>query len=285
MTQIHSQTLRAIDANLDRATEGLRVLEDIARFCLNTPRYSLALKSLRHAITESIPYSSTQLLSARDAAADVGRGADKTKPAFRNLAETVTANARRVEQSLRVLEELARLPETGLEAALIEESRYRVYELEKELAGAVLRHERLSRLGVSYLVTGNPDEACSALARPDTSVQLNAAASRGELWRRSLALTRSRSGDGGLFVIGEHVDVAVAVSADGVAIDGGSLPPDAVRNLLSVDQLIGFAAEDSSSAEAAVAAGADYLICGAGLKSSLEDRVSVPVVIPLETLS
>lgn len=284
MTQLHSQTLRAIDANLDRATEGLRVLEDIARFCLNSSGYSLALKSLRHDLTESIHYSSIQLLSARDATADVGRRADNDKTVFKNLTETVSANARRVEQSLRVLEELARLPETGLAAGFIEQARYRVYEMEKSLAGALTRQERLSRLGNSYLVTGSPEKAATALTRQDTSVQLNDAGNRGELWRQVLAFSRSRSGDSGLLIIGEYADIAVAVSADGVAIDGGSLPPDAVRNLLSIDQLIGYAATDVAEAESAVSAGADYLICAAGLKTSLAGRVEIPVVLPLEEL-
>ena len=42
------RTLRIIDANLNRMGEGLRVLEDAARFLLNNAVLSEELKTLRH---------------------------------------------------------------------------------------------------------------------------------------------------------------------------------------------------------------------------------------------
>ena len=46
------ETLRIIDANLNRAAEGLRVLEDIARLGLNDASLSERLKTLRHELTQ-----------------------------------------------------------------------------------------------------------------------------------------------------------------------------------------------------------------------------------------
>ncbi len=46
-------TFRAIDANLDRAAEGLRVLEDVARFFLNDTPLTEKLRSLRHRLRET----------------------------------------------------------------------------------------------------------------------------------------------------------------------------------------------------------------------------------------
>ncbi|MFC1594778.1 hypothetical protein ACFL38_05570 [Candidatus Omnitrophota bacterium] len=43
--------LRILDANINRAKEGLRVCEDEARFILNDARYSRQLKSVRHKIS------------------------------------------------------------------------------------------------------------------------------------------------------------------------------------------------------------------------------------------
>ncbi|MFQ5925353.1 MAG: thiamine phosphate synthase, partial [Dehalococcoidia bacterium] len=40
--------LRLIDANLNRISEGLRLLEDVARFLVNDAALSEQLKSLRH---------------------------------------------------------------------------------------------------------------------------------------------------------------------------------------------------------------------------------------------
>ena len=46
--------LRIIDANLNRAREGLRVCEDISRFALGDKTATRALKSIRHGATDLI---------------------------------------------------------------------------------------------------------------------------------------------------------------------------------------------------------------------------------------
>ncbi|MDP6347036.1 MAG: thiamine phosphate synthase [Dehalococcoidia bacterium] len=68
-------TFKAIDANLDRAAEGLRVLEDVARFSLNDTSLTEKLRLLRHRIRGVGTLINTQLMSARDASGDVGAGA------------------------------------------------------------------------------------------------------------------------------------------------------------------------------------------------------------------
>ncbi|MBC22660.1 MAG: thiamine phosphate synthase, partial [Phycisphaerae bacterium] len=44
--------MRVIDANANRAREGLRVLEDAARFCLEDVQLTTQAKTLRHRVTE-----------------------------------------------------------------------------------------------------------------------------------------------------------------------------------------------------------------------------------------
>ncbi|MFN9929346.1 MAG: thiamine phosphate synthase, partial [bacterium] len=45
-----NQSLRMLDANLNRAREALRVMEDVARFCLQSEDLCGRLKSLRHEV-------------------------------------------------------------------------------------------------------------------------------------------------------------------------------------------------------------------------------------------
>lgn len=285
MTHFHSQTLRAIDANLDRAAEGLRVLEDVARFCLDSLTISSELKNLRNQFLESIPFTSVELTSARNSPSDVGRNPEAQKLQSSSLGDTITANARRVEQSMRVLEELARLPDSGLNGVIFEEIRYRVYDLEKELTGAVGRLQKMDRLGVRYLITNSAEAASNALGEPGTTAQLNEGRSgRGELWQQALIISGSRLVDKGLFIIGEYADIAVAVNADGVSIDSGSLPPQTVRKFLTVDQLIGYAPENVDEAVRAANGGVDYLLCTETLKNTLNGRVGIPIVIPQRSL-
>ncbi|MCJ7669103.1 MAG: hypothetical protein MUO61_01115, partial [Dehalococcoidia bacterium] len=66
------QPLRMIDANLNRSSEGLRVLEDVARFLLNDAELSQRLRTLRHDLARQTKSLSVGLLSQRDSEHDVG---------------------------------------------------------------------------------------------------------------------------------------------------------------------------------------------------------------------
>jgi len=60
------QTLRIIDANLNRIGEGLRLLEDLARLLLNDATLTQQLKTMRHELVTSDWSFNQQLLQSRD---------------------------------------------------------------------------------------------------------------------------------------------------------------------------------------------------------------------------
>jgi len=62
------QNLRLLDANLNRLTEGIRVVEDIFRYILNDKEIALRLKSLRHKARLD---NYNDLLNSRDIKNDV----------------------------------------------------------------------------------------------------------------------------------------------------------------------------------------------------------------------
>ena len=129
--------LRILDANLNRVGEGLRVLEDIARFLLNDSEISQRLKSLRHELLPGDWLLQRQLLDARNSEHDVGAFAEVAEEGKRlDAVGIVTANAKRVEESLRVLEEVAKLqPQvSALDWDRFKRARFTVYELERRLA-------------------------------------------------------------------------------------------------------------------------------------------------------
>ncbi|WP_346999978.1 thiamine phosphate synthase [Dehalogenimonas sp. THU2] len=281
LTHLQGQTLRIIDANLDRTAEGLRVLEDVSRFYLDSSLISKRLKSLRHRLLENCHFSTAELLSARDSAGDVGRESEAVKRSAGDIGETVTANARRVEQSLRVLEEMARLPEITIDGAVFETIRYAVYDIEKELTVLLSRQAKTSRLSGRYTTAGNMDDVTAALAEGSQSVQLDPGSlKRCDLWGLATETRKRCNNAGALFIIGEFADIAVAVKADGVAIDGGSLPPPVVRGLLAIDQLIGYAAMNVEEAVSAESGGADYVLCSDTLKDELTGKIGIPIVVP-----
>ena len=67
-------TFRIIDVNLNRLAEGLRLLEDLARFHLDDATLTGSLKTIRHELLPHDRSFNEELLTARDAEADVGAG-------------------------------------------------------------------------------------------------------------------------------------------------------------------------------------------------------------------
>src|SRR5262245_52944153 len=57
-------TLRILDANLNRATEGLRVIEDYCRFALDDRHLTQRCKQLRHDLVTILGAVSTPILTA-----------------------------------------------------------------------------------------------------------------------------------------------------------------------------------------------------------------------------
>jgi hypothetical protein len=133
-----------IDANINRAKEGLRVAEDIARFIFSDKPLSSRLKSIRHAVDRSaskIYPDYVSLLKNRDSSKDVGRKI-KNKGEFQRagLKDILISNFKRAEESLRVLEEMSKIRDVS-RAREFKELRYRTYEAEKT---AVLLYEKKS---------------------------------------------------------------------------------------------------------------------------------------------
>ena len=137
------ETLRIIDANLNRSGEGLRVLEDIARMALNDVAVSARLKTLRHGVVRTSASFERMLLESRDSEGDVGRDTEvASEEKTKDLQSVLVANSRRVQESLRVLEELAKTPEIApyLDSERFKQARFALYTLEKELLAGLVHH-------------------------------------------------------------------------------------------------------------------------------------------------
>ena len=119
---------RVCDANLNRLKEGIRVVEDIARYQKNDKELSLQLKTLRHlAKFEDIK----PLLNGRDSINDVLRPSTSSEMQRESLQNIITANFKRAQESSRVLEELFKLVDPKL-SETFKHIRYSLYSLEKE---------------------------------------------------------------------------------------------------------------------------------------------------------
>ena len=261
---------RLLDANLDRAREGLRVLEDWARFGLDRPDLVARSKDLRQrlGVLHRLPYK-----LARHTATDPATGLGHPAQASRETPEAVVAaNAARVQEALRVLEEFGRPHDPAL-AAEASTARYALYDLELDLlrpAGdGASRRALLNRCSL-YLICGSgPAAAAAAAAALEAGVRILQYRPKDDPDlddRRRLEEARQLRQlchrQGALFLVNDRVDLALAVEADGVHLGQGDLPVAVARRLLGPERLIGRSTHAPGQLDQAVADGCDYVGVG-----------------------
>ncbi len=76
------------------------------------------------------------------------------------------------------------------------------------------------------------------------------------------ALQRLCAESGALFIVNDHVDLALAVGADGVHVGQNDLPVAVVRRLVPREMIVGCSTNNAEEARGAEAHGADYVSVG-----------------------
>lgn len=253
---------RILDANLDRAREGLRIVEEWCRFGLNNPSHTEQLKHLRQTLAQ---WHTAELRLCRDTPGDPGTAITHPQEAERtSVTAVLQANFCRVQEALRALEEYGKLYRSDL-AAGAKSMRYQVYTLESEILGG----HRLQRLrqGLTYLVTSPSDRLLpvveAALQGGIALVQYRDKDTEDHL-RLKLAqqLKDLCHRYGALFLVNDRVDIALAVDADGVHLGQTDLPIATARQLLGSQRIIGRSTTNPDEMERAIAEGADYIGVG-----------------------
>lgn len=262
---------RLLDANLDRAREGLRVLEDWCRFVLERPDLVGRLKDMRQRLGRC---HEDRYKLARHTATDPAAGLGHPAQAERDGGwAVVAANAARSQEALRVLEEFGRSRPGPLarEAAAI---RYGLYDLETELLQAqgdgASRRQQLARCRLYLIVGPGPEQEAvveAALSAGVRLVQYRAKEGTPGLHDRqrlmeARALRQRCAAHGALFIVNDRLDLALAVGADGVHLGQDDLPTAEARRLLGPDRLIGRSTHALDQLRQALAEGSDYVGVG-----------------------
>ncbi len=272
---------RLLDANLDRAREGLRVIEDWCRFGLARPDLVSRTKDFRQRLGRC-HQASFKLArhTATDPAAGMAHGAQAER---QGAAAVVAANCGRVQEALRVLEEFGR----GLPGPLAGEAaaiRYGLYDLEVDVlraaAGPGWRRELLGQCQLYFVTSPAANLEAVVTAALEAGVRLVQYRAKGDapVGEAPLAggpaitdqqrLTDARAlrqlcaRHGALFLVNDRIDLALAVDADGVHLGQDDLPPAIARRLLGPDRLIGRSTHRLEQLHQAVADGCDYVGVG-----------------------
>jgi thiamine-phosphate pyrophosphorylase len=203
-------------------------------------------------------------------------------------ADMAVANARRVQESLRVMEELSKAPGLDLDAEPYRRARFSLYDVEKSLVGRLLRQDRLERLRGLYVIIDTTvlagrdpaAVAAQAIAGGASVIQLrHKEDGKREMLAAARELKELCAEKGVLFIVNDNLDIALAVDADGLHVGQEDLPVAYARRLLPQDKLLGCSARTVADAVRAQADGADYLGVGAMYPTSTA-HVNTVVVGP-----
>jgi thiamine-phosphate pyrophosphorylase len=279
-----TDTARVMDASANRAREALRVLEDYARFVRGDAFLCGALKKLRHQLAtalEQLPDST--LLRARDTLGDVGTTISTPQELERASGRAVAqANAKRLQEALRSLEEFGKVLDAGFGQAM-EQLRYESYTLEQALLAGSERDARLAQAKLYVLVTG---ALCRASLAGTVREALLGGAQVIQLREKNLddrmLLTVARDigqlvrSAGALFIVNDRPDIALLAEADGVHLGQDDLPVHQARRILGPDALIGVSTHKLDQVHSAVRDGASYIGVGPTFPSRTKEFPDFP---------
>lgn len=267
-----NENYRIIDANLNRVSEALRTIEEIARFHFDDALLTEQFKSIRHEINKSYSDEYITLLDSRDSEGDIGLSVPNNSGRA-SVIDLLKANFKRSEQALRVLEEYSKIERPEL-SNIFESARYKIYTMEKNMSFKAQLYSRQKKLENKklYLVTDRSkfeddntflDAVSSAVKGGVSIVQLREKnASTKKFIELAKVLKEICSQYDALFIINDRIDVAMAVGADGVHLGQDDMDIYTARKILGDAAIIGISTHKPEDAINAINHGADYIGVG-----------------------
>lgn len=287
MDAINAGISRLVDASANRAREGLRVLEDIARFICDDAELTERLKAARHGLRtelKALPLRSIDLIESRDTPGDVGTTISTRSELDRGdgARDVVAAAAKRSQEALRSLEEHAKA--LGQSGAGFEAARYALYDIERELTLQLA--PPCPQWAVCVLVTRSlcvhhsAEEIVARSAEGGAGcVQLREKELDGcELLDHAGSIAEACRSAGIHMMMNDRPDIARLVGADGVHLGQSDLPVSAARSIVGTGRWIGVSCSIIGHAQQALRDGADT--CGLGPMFESTTKVKPSLVGP-----
>ncbi|MCK4234897.1 thiamine phosphate synthase [candidate division WOR-3 bacterium] len=289
---------RIIDANLNRACEGLRILEDIVRFSFNDKELTLRIKKERHRLREIFAQEELESVIERDVDGDVGSGPSRLEEKRGNLFDIVIHNVKRVEESLRSLEEMSKLFSVK-KAQRMKLMRFKIYSIDKSVKELCYSKKGFRREGIYIVLPDRRKRELLGIVKaivdaPVSAIQLRSKSLTSlELIEVARSIRKITAKKDISFIVNDRVDIALAVDADGVHIGQDDIPLKDARKLAGYLFTIGVSTHSIDEAKKAEREGADYvafgsifrtaskpnpIVQGIGRLKKLKNEVNLPIV-------
>lgn len=266
--------IRVLDANINRAAEGMRVLEDMARFILENQCLCESIKQCRHNLRDQSPG-----LYSRNTSEDVGTRLLTTKEKNRDsLHDIAFAASNRCSEALRVVEEFLKLRDAQHS---IESIRYTMYDLSAEVIkglGSTNKQQWKCCFIMAVDDCALPWKStlmrvlkagCDCVQIREKTMQTKA------LIDHVLEVKEITEKHGVPIIINDRVDVMLATNSAGVHLGKDDMPILDARKMGGKGRIIGATAHSQEEVVSAIEAGVDYIGVGAMFTSSTKPNAIV----------
>ncbi len=255
-----------IDANLDRAREGLRVIEDWARFGLGKEKYVERIKNFRQILGKNHLEVYKQ---SRNYIEDKCKGLTHQEQIKRKTPEQIiSSNSGRVQEALRVIEEFSRLHNDEL-SKIASEIRYEIYTIEIDLLSLSKRDKTAKILKENdlYLITDQKEnllEIVEEILIAGVRIiqhRFKMGTDKDHL-EEAIRIKNLCKKYNSLFIVNDRLDIALASNADGIHLGQDDLDLKTARKLLGYSKIIGISANNEIDISNALNDGCDYIGIG-----------------------
>jgi len=269
----------AMDANINRGIEGIRVCEDIFRFSVKN-LLSSEFKNLRHKITEIISsISSGSLLAARDILHDEQKFVNTALEMKRESVKDIfRSNIRRAIEASRVIEEFSKSIHPDV-AIGFQEIRFKLYDLEKR--GWLLleknfmmdkfRFSLYAIIDSGFVPFEQMEETSKVLSGSGADIiqlRMKDFNDRDFLYTAE-KISRVCRDNNILFIVNDRVDIAMLSDAHGIHLGQDDIPVQMAQSISGNRLITGIST--INAVEAADGSDADYIAVGPVFPTSSKD--------------
>ena len=261
-----SRIYQIIDANLDRAREGLRVLEDWSRFGLGKEKHVERIKNFRQILGKNHLEIYKQ---SRNHIEDTCKGLAHPEQINRKTSEQIiSSNAGRVQEALRVIEEFSRLHNYEL-SKIASEIRYEIYTLEIELLSLskCKKSQKILKENDLYVITDQKENLLEIIeeiliAGVRIIQHRFKKGTDKDLLQEAIQIKNLCKRYDSLFIVNDRLDIALASNADGIHLGQNDLDLKTARKFLGYSKIIGISANNEIDISNALKDGCDYIGIG-----------------------
>ena len=255
-----------IDANLDRAREGLRVIEDWARFGLGKENCVEKIKNFRQILGKNHLKVYKQ---SRNYIEDKCKGQTHQEQINRKTPEQIiSSNSGRVQEALRVIEEFSRQHNNEL-SKIASEIRYEIYTIEIELLSLskCKKSKKILKENDLYVITDQRDNLLYVIeeiliAGVRIIQHRFKKGTDKDHFQEAIQIKSLCERYNSLFIVNDRVDIALASNADGIHLGQNDLDLKTARKLLGYSKIIGISANNKIDITNALKEGCDYIGIG-----------------------